>query len=427
MARPQLTTLALPRSSTWPSNLIQPHQTPFYFLPDVAAFAKFMLATPASLVADLEEELNLLAVDKLERLESLIVGEELGVEFIDVASLKIQRDIEEVQRTMDVAEMREAITITRLEMERAARRAQESSVARAKFATASLDARPSEDIAPDAYISTAPATQVSKPKARKNVNPPPPSTQTYYYYQSATGLPIFLHPLDIRILLSHFLNYESFPDEIWVKVEGRDEGRVDDDLRKRRCKYLGGLAEGVDVVFLEVDWTATHAKDGISGIENVIAEGVLTTFEGAIKARRAKRKEREKKDERWSAKVEERERERTRNELMESRWLPSKAMPLDFHGIIDADEIQAIPVPEVPGAWGARSFASTLSAPTRSQPEVAGAVKRDEDWDQGVDAAWRELEEARKTAANKGAGARKKGGKIVLSINGGGGPSGRRR
>jgi hypothetical protein len=46
MQRPQITTLALPRSHTWPSDLLPPHQAPFHFLPDVYTYAKFMLATP---------------------------------------------------------------------------------------------------------------------------------------------------------------------------------------------------------------------------------------------------------------------------------------------------------------------------------------------------------------------------------------------
>ncbi|KAJ2974670.1 hypothetical protein NUW54_g11857 [Trametes sanguinea] len=43
--RPQITTLALPRSSTWPSDLLPPHQAPYHFLPDVFAFSKFIAAT----------------------------------------------------------------------------------------------------------------------------------------------------------------------------------------------------------------------------------------------------------------------------------------------------------------------------------------------------------------------------------------------
>jgi hypothetical protein len=43
-------------------------------------------------------------------------------------------------------------------------------------------------------------------------------------------------------------------------------------------------------------------------------------------------------------------------------------------------------------------------------------------WD--VDAAWKELEQARSTATG---GRKKKSAKLVLSLNGGGAPAGRRR
>jgi hypothetical protein len=68
-------------------------------------------------------------------------------------------------------------------------------------------------------------------RRRRNVNP---STSTYY---SASGLPIFLHPLDIKILLSHFSTYPAFPDAITLRVDAFSEGTVNDDLRKR-CKYV---------------------------------------------------------------------------------------------------------------------------------------------------------------------------------------------
>ena len=75
------------------------------------------------------------------------------------------------------------------------------------------------------------------PKVRKNLNPPPPSTSAYYFYQAASGLPIFLHPLDFKILSSHFGAYAAFPDSIVIRVEAASEGSIDADLR-RRCKYL---------------------------------------------------------------------------------------------------------------------------------------------------------------------------------------------
>jgi hypothetical protein len=134
-------------------------------------------------------------------------------------------------------------------------------------------------------------------RSRRNLNPPPPSTSTYYYYQAASGAAIFLNPLDIRILFAHYNSYAAFPDSIAVRVESCSEGTVNDDLRKR-CKYLAHLPEAADVVFVEADLADVVGQEGLKG------------FEGALRMRRARRKEKGKKDDRAKARAEERERER---------------------------------------------------------------------------------------------------------------------
>ena len=101
---------------------------------------------------------------------------------------------------------------------------------------------------PGHYVSTqahhppppSPTPATCGPKPRKNLNPPPPSTSAYYYYQSASGQPIFLHSLDIKILSAHFGAYAAFPDSIAVRVDAATGGSVDADLR-RRCKHLAHI------------------------------------------------------------------------------------------------------------------------------------------------------------------------------------------
>src|SRR5713101_8123340 len=57
--RPHITNMALPRSDTWQAesqaggDLLQPHEAPFHFLPDVERFARFMLASPEQLILDI--------------------------------------------------------------------------------------------------------------------------------------------------------------------------------------------------------------------------------------------------------------------------------------------------------------------------------------------------------------------------------------
>ncbi|KAG8938991.1 hypothetical protein FRC03_006760, partial [Tulasnella sp. 419] len=91
--RPQITTLALPRSASWPSDLIPPHQAPFYFLPDVATFAKFMLATPTYILSNLSSELDQLAAER-ESLLSLPTRDDVGLNFVTAAEEKVKNQME---------------------------------------------------------------------------------------------------------------------------------------------------------------------------------------------------------------------------------------------------------------------------------------------------------------------------------------------
>ena len=79
---------------------------------------------------------------------------------------------------------------------------------------------------------------------------------SYFYFQAASGQYVFLHPIDIKVLLSRFQTYANFPDTLAVAVQGADEGTVDEALRKK-CKYLAHLPMSADVTFIEVDWART--------------------------------------------------------------------------------------------------------------------------------------------------------------------------
>ena len=417
--RPQITTLALPRSATWPSDLMPPHQAPFHFLPDVFEFAKFMLATPHQLTADLSQDLEEVAA---ERRILLSLRDELALVFLDAAEEKLRHQLVKAA-ALESEPLKEAIekvvsTQQRLEQEKSRR------VASQRWENNMSD---SQDDVPDAFLSSQissavpsqgvsrgpPQTPGRNPRQRKNVNPPPPSTQTYYYYQAASGLPIFLHPLDIKILLSHFNSYPAFPDDITVRVEARSEGTVNDDLRKR-WKYLAHFPEGTDVVFIEAN------------LEGVVGAEGLASFEGALKQRRARRKEKEKKDDKAKVKAEEREKEKLaetfgHNTASQVRLEP----PISLADFSSGPEESTAPPPPVnvptpSGAWGNRSFASALHSPTTSNPrprqQQPSRVNDHDEYD--FDVAWNELEQR----SNRG-GKRRNQKMIVL----GGGGGGRRR
>lgn len=420
MQRPQITTLALPRSKSWPSDVLPPHQAPFHFLPDVFSFAKFMLATPAYLNSDLSRDLDELAT---ERRVLSSMNDDLGISFVDGAEQKVKNQLAKVF-TLDSSSLKEKID--------KALRDQRELEERFAFhegrrnADGNPQLPPSEvpeeflalksggtiisNIPPESgdTLRSIPAQARNLPKHRRNVNPPPPSTSTYYYYQAASGLPIFLHPLDIKILLSHFHSYPSFPDTITIRVESFSESTVNDDLRKR-CKYLGHIPEGADVVFIEAD------------LEGVVGAEGLKNFEGGLKLRTSRRKEKGRKDDRARARAEEQEREKgmrtvvTRDEV----FFPSSPLvpdsPAEDHAPLPNEPVR----PQMAGAWGARSFASALhSTPASHARQPTPQPREVDEWD--MDEAWHELDR------NAGGG-RKKRGNRRLVVLGSGAAGGRRR
>lgn len=419
--RPQITTLALPRSSTWPSDLIPPHQAPFHLLPDVFVFSKFMLATPSYLIADLTKDLDNLAAER-----RVLAGlkDTLAMSFVDGADEKIRHEIAKVA-ALDSRQLQEQIEKAMRDLHELEGRI-DNNQRRQEPVAEVMDDVPTEFLALKARgISTStrsspapssaptpPPTGVrNTPKHRKNLNPPPPSTNTYFYYQAASGLPIFLHPLDIKILLSRFGSYSSFPDNISVRVEAYSEGTVNDDLRKR-CKYLAHLPEGADVVFIEAD------------VSDVVGSEGMKNFENALKMRSARRKDKERKEDRAKARAEEKEREKERAISTPSaasqaavQILPPSDAPAESE--VPESFPSAIAPPAVTGAWGTRSFASALHTPASQSRSSAAPATRREDEEYWDDIAWHELERS------VNSGGRKKRGATKLVLGSGG--SGRRR
>lgn len=303
MQRPHITTLALPRSDTWQATalvnneLLEPHEAPFHFLPDVEQYARFMLASPEQLILDLTMELDVLDVEE-NSLRS--VNDELGASFVVRAREKCLGMLSKAQEMEQDAIIRIRIEKKRNLLQEAlnqakARRRREASVT--ALATPSNGATSTPDDSPNTAILNpiVPPPRAARNR-RNNLNPPPHSSSSYYFFQAASGANVFLHPLDIRILLAHFGSYSAFPNDIAPVLESTSESTVDDDIRKR-CKYLGHLPEGADVVFVEVD------------LESVVGEEALKPFENLLRTRRLRHKERAKKEDKARLRAEEKERE----------------------------------------------------------------------------------------------------------------------
>jgi hypothetical protein len=420
-----------------------------------------MLATPQYLIGDLTKELDDLAEEK--RTMGLM-KDDLSVYFLTGAEDKVRGQIEKAE-ALDSPLLKERIEKASREqaelVDKAEARSQKVQFYEQPHApeqppatpaveplppheipTEFLASRATPSIAPpnrgQNSVNPRPETKArdrpNAPRQRRNVNPPPPDASSYFYYQAASGLPIFLHPLDIKILLTHFKSYSLFPNEITLRVQASSEGTVNADLRKR-CKYLSHLPESADVIFVEAD------------LEGVVSEERLKEFEKSLGIREGKRKEKARRDDRAKLKAEEREKEQEMESLR--RFMPSGrdyvsqvsipiepprgedigavigGVPSSFDGA--QSNTSSSPLGPAPtGAWGNRSFASALhssSAPGRNR--ITDPARRrdltEDEWD--ADEMWQDLEQ--RTLTSGGGGKKKRGARMV--VLGGGGSGARRR
>jgi hypothetical protein len=391
-----------------------------------------MLATPEYLISSLNSDLDEL---NAERRVLSATQDALGLVFVNDAEQRVKEQISKAV-ALDTPVLKAQIDRAKHDQreieERCAFHARRRKAEKIAHASPALSDTPTEFLAlrsGGVVISPQPveviAPERSRPcpqgrnqlRQRRNLNPPPPSTSTYYYYQAASGLPLFLHPLDIKILLSHFNDYSAFPDTITIRVESFAEGTVNDDLRKR-CKYLAHLPEGADVVFIEAD------------LEGVVGAEGLKNFEGPLKMRTSRRKEKGRKDDRAKARAEEKEKASTIS------WSAGTAN----HSVVIPDYVtedifavedtvrsgesrspQPSPAAVAPGAWGARSFASALHS-SPAQGRIGGQQQHlrvrgqnlEDEWD--MDVAWHELEQT-----SGASGSKKRGNKLIVLGSGGGG------
>ena len=484
ITRPQMTTLALPSASTWPSDAIPPLTAPWYFLPDILSYSRFMLATPDHMLLELERELG-----ELQAEWDLSRGDDLGRDFVRAAREKVERQIGKVKGelvtdlvTKSERDSREAWTeaVGGERREREKRRERESKAKerqeRAQREKNQLDTgdvpneflaaqdgsfasyNPNISIPPNLPVEPNPMPTPSSRKSRRRGATPAtpfeqiPPSPSYYFYQSALGANVFLHPLDIRILLAHFKSYSLFPPALSFTSSGFDPGTINDELRKR-CKYLGHLPTGSEVIFVEAE------------LEEIVGKEGLMAFEQPLRARREKRRARVKREDKAKSKWERTEREKMPIKqqtipvtedgdfmmaLATSRadgglWSnepglgtsPGHLQP----GSVGSSTAHHSPGTSPSGIWGAnanRTFASTLTSTTTAAPVSRRRDVESEGWQ--VDAAWEAFDEmaisgrggavqesdkgaeAAKTAG--GGGGRKggkKGAKKTLVLGGGGG------
>jgi len=480
--RPQITTLALPRSPSWPSEAVPPLRAPWQFTPDALAYAKFMLGAPDYIHDELvsqrgELERELAGLRRLRARGGPGAGDdELGVVFVEDALRRVDEQLAkcDLLKTTSVMTARKK-TLRELQavVERHAAGSSEHQLPPVTDTSASeLDGEPEprsvhapappvpvvHDPIPLDFLhsrggcssgpglaalsSTAtpfvpgggggattstsslapPVAPLSPPRKspyqRRNVLPPPAESDdpAYYFYQAASGQPIFLQPLDIRILKSHYGTYQAMPDELVVPIEGADEGSMNAELR-RRCKWLAHLPLSSDVVFVEAD------------LAHLVSRRAMEPFQTALKQRRTKRRDKARKEDRAKVRAEEKAREQLPQfaESFGAYGAPgSDGLPWGFAAAHSSswDNVHAFPAPpsaargaqaaaptsgdeDAGGGRSRPSFASALHASSRPSWQGSGGGgggAASSSWDDAFDDRWGEFEErlGRQRAAGGG-------------------------
>ena len=443
MYRTTISTLALPKSASWPSDLIPPHAAPWHFAPDILSFSRFMLATPDYMNAELRSDLMQLEreIGTLRKLGTS--ANDLGIVFIEAAKRKVLEQIEKVA-TLRTPLVQESSETAWFELEALQDRA--GAIARRKEREAeragasSTSAEEIDDYVPpesvlsnnhSAYPMPARSARISAPvhptpshasrsnRTRRNVNPPAPNDTSYLFYQASSGQNVYLHPLDIKILKSHFEIYDAFPLSIRVKVEGTEEGSMNDDLRKR-CRYLSHLPQACDLTFIEAD------------LASVIPQQALAPYNQALRKRQAKRKDRIKRDDKARLKSEQAASQRERSSLavgvgfpqapVEELSFPALEETSNGEQLIREDQLpSSLAVPDLKTGeshstsenktiWGTR----LIPAATPSL-HAAAQTEEDDPVDLAVESAWNDFD-AMQIRGGRRPGRKKK---IVLNLSGG--------
>ncbi|GAA5880418.1 hypothetical protein JCM3774_006443 [Rhodotorula dairenensis] len=456
--RPQITTLALPRSPTWPSIAVPPLRAPWNFTPDAFTYAKFVLGAPEYLRDELLEQKNQLEaeIQTLRRFGPRGgTDEQLGIVFIDAALRKVDEQLQKVELFKTTAVMtarkRSLRELHDAQQLRTATNASEALPEVTDTSTSELDtvsdfdssgsggtlpaaARRPVPAAPPVYdpvpldflhtrstlgselpfapsksASTPPVVSatLSAPRARTAQRRTSTSIEqpvddvAYYFYQAASGQPIFLSPLDIKILKSHYGTYQAMPDDIEVVVEGADEGSMNDELR-RRCKWLSHLPVASDVVFIEADLTT------------VVPRKALEPYATALRQRRTKRRDKARKEDRAKQRSEQKAADAL--PLLESTYAfgARGGLPFGFAAASSWDDESVFPTtssplhtstsPVVPPIVDAEtrprpaptnttrpSFASAVHASSRTAGGTSSTSQSA--WDDALEDRWGEFEE----------------------------------
>jgi len=114
--------------------------------------------------------------------------------------------------------------------------------------------------------------------------------QTFYFYQSSDGQPIFLHALNVQMLVAEFGSLEVCPPSITATILEKDTATMTEELRDR-LRYLRHLPVASSFEVTEMD------------IKDVLSKETLASFKDQVDRRRRKRKMKQREEQRRERKI----------------------------------------------------------------------------------------------------------------------------
>ena len=76
--------------------------------------------------------------------------------------------------------------------------------------------------------------------------------ETFYFYQSSDGQPIFLHAMNVEMLIAEYGSFEACPLKIRGKILERDAASMTCELRNK-LRYLAHIPVACAFEVVEID------------------------------------------------------------------------------------------------------------------------------------------------------------------------------
>merc|ERR1719222_1177129 len=114
--------------------------------------------------------------------------------------------------------------------------------------------------------------------------------QTFYFYQASDGQAIFLHALNVQMLVTEFGSLENCPNTIKAEILEKDSSSMTTDLRDR-LRYLRHLPVCTAFEVAELD------------ISNLVIRATLGQYAGQLEERHRRRGKRAREEKRREKKI----------------------------------------------------------------------------------------------------------------------------